>query len=422
MKHLVFKLAFLTLVPLSFNASAEIVTQTKVTTVNGVGEGLSREEAVDNALLEALGQINGVKIRRESISSVASIKSTDQSKSEFAYSSQIDKITKGKVDSYSILEVLDDGNGRYQATVQVTKTKVTKDYKVPGLPNNRRTLAVIPFDAELENFNVPKMNYPVSLVTKDFTQELVSSVTKTRKFAVLDRESFKAYNFEKRLLNFANPSSSDELLRFGKVLGADYLLVGNFAEFKAQPVSQHMQITGQTKNSFDVSATLQYRVLATATMQVKWSSTIRMQQSYANETDFNSAAHEFYQALSAQLTSEIIENIYPIKIADISSSGQVVLSQSVEQGRVYDVFALGKKLYDPYTKEYLGQEENLIGSIQVVRQLPKVSYADILDGKAKKGMIVRPQPMSDMPSGDYHEVGNSGTVDTRDGTVRLPFD
>lgn len=421
MKHFVFKLVFLTLVPLSFNASAEIVTQTKVTTVNGVGEGLSREKAVDNALLEALGQINGVKIRRESISSVASIKSTDQSKSEFAYSSQIDKITKGKVDSYSILEVLDDGNGRYQATVQVTKTKVIKTSLAPGLsPKSRRSLAVIPFEAELENFHVPRMNLPASLVTKDFTQELVSSVTKTRKFAVLDRESFRAYNFEKRLLDFANPSSSDELLRFGKVLGADYLLVGNFAEFKAQQVSNHMKITGQTKNSFDVSATLQYRVLATQTMQVKWSSTIRLQQSYPNETNFSSASHNFYQALSEKLTSEIMENIYPIKVADISSNGQVVLSQSVNEGRIYDVFALGKKLYDAYTKEYLGQEENLIGSIQVTRKLPKVSYADILSGSAKKGMIVRPQPMNDQASG--YEVGNEGTVDTSGGTVRLPFD
>lgn len=415
-RNIFLSLGLLTAVP----TYAEVVTTTQIKTVTGVGVGLSREEALDNALLEALGQINGVKIKKDSFSLTTSVEDNNGDKSAFIYNSKIDKVTRGKVDSYTILDVSEYGDGRYEAQVEVKKTKVSKTYKVPGLPSNRRTLAVFPFDAELENFNVPQMNYPVSVVTKDFTQELVSSVTKTRKFSVLDRESFRAYNIEKRLLEVKNKRNSDELLKFGKVMGADYLLVGNFAEFSAQPVSQNSQITGQTKNAFDVSAILQYRVLATATMQVKWSNSITLQQSYVNETNSSSASHNFFQALSDQLTSEIIENIYPIKIADISSAGQVVLSQSLEEGLVYDVFALGKKLYDPYTKEYLGQEENLIGSIQVARKLPKVSYADILSGSAKKGMIVRPQPVSENASA--YDVGNEGTVDVSGGTVRLPFD
>lgn len=416
------KLLFLSLLSLSFIANAEIVTQTKVSTATGVGIGMTREQAVDNALLEAIGQINGVKIRRESISSVASLKSTEGNRSDFAYSSQIEKITQGKVDSFSILDIVEQGENRFEATVEVKKTITTKKAVVPGPKNNRRTLAVIPFDAELEHFRVPSMNYPVSLVTKNLTQEVVSEVTKTRKFSVLDRESFKAYNFEKRLLQYTS-ANSDELLRFGKTAGADYLLVGNLAEFDVQQVTERVAITGQTSNYMQVKATLQYRILATMTMQVKWSDTISVSLSYPKTSDFTAVTQDAYQQMSKILINQMIENIYPIKIASISSSGQAVLSQSVEEGRQFEVFSLGKKIYDPYTKEYLGQEESSIGTIEVVRKLPKVSYAMITSGKAKQGMIVRPIKASDDEMTSSNNGGNAGGVTMENGGgVRLPFD
>lgn len=43
-----------------------------------------------------------------------------------------------------------------------------------------------------------------------------------------------------------------------------------------------------------------------------------------------------------------------------------------------DAFNLGQRLTDPYTKEFIGNEELLAATLEITRVLPKSTYARVL--------------------------------------------
>lgn len=408
-------------------ATAEVVTKTTSRTVEGIGNGSSRTEAVNNAIIEALSQLNGVYIKQEKFVSDTSIESSKGNFSEYVYNNNINRITQGKVDSYSILNVSEKGDGRFEASVSITKSKTTKEYKTPGLdPMARRSLAVLPSYSSADAFHILGTDVDARDVSQRLTQELVSALTKTRKFTVLDREANEAYHNEKALL-LSRDAGKDELLKLGNVLGADYLFLSNITELHVEENVQTSKLTGQTTQMLKAYATVQYRILAMATRQIKWSSTTTFEFAPSGRT-FEQIYLEVLQKTSEELTYEIIENIYPLKVADLSQNGEVILSQSSSLGTRYAIYVPGKKLYDSYTKEYLGKDETLSGEIEIVRSLPKISYARVVSGKVNKGDICRKLTTNNLlnaqPVPDITEQDKPSDVKqtSEGGGVKLPFD
>jgi hypothetical protein len=102
--------------------------------------------------------------------------------------------------------------------------------------------------------------------------------------------------------------------------------------------------------------------------------------------------------LAKNLTFKIQNQIFPLAI--VSKSGdQVILSQggsTVKIGEKYKVYKTGKKLYDPYTKEFIGRDETYCCVVTIARVTPKLAYGDVssTDMKIpaeipKKGFILR---------------------------------
>jgi len=418
-----FKKLLLALTLILTVSSAEVVTKTTVKTAEGVGIGITRAEAVNNAIIEALGQISGTYVDKVSIATAATVNSTEGNSAAYIYSNRIRKITRGKVDSYSILDVSDFGNGEYEARVSITKTKVTKKYKTPGLsPKNRRAIAIVPSYTNQASYSILGQVKSARDASQRMTQELVSSITKTRKFTVLDREANSAYRNEKSVIA-SRDASKEELLKLGQVLGADYLLVSNLTELSVSKDSATSAIAANMSDSYKGYATVQYRIIAMATRQIKWSNTMSLEF----EPDGNSYEQVYLDTLkivSQKITTELMENIYPIKIID-TSSGQITINQgSLEVGQEYDVYKLGKKMYDSYTKESLGRTESKVGKIKIVRSIAKMSIAEVIDGKVSKGDICRTSMTSN--SSTYFdnptEEDYGGAKITEGGGVVLPFD
>lgn len=399
-----FKLLILIVLFVTTNLNAEVVVNTSVKNIEGTGVGTTRATAVNNAIAEAIGQINGVRMTQEKFISDTSIETSSGDTSAYVYNNKIKSITKGKVDSFNIIEVNKYSDHEYEAIVEVTKTIVTKEYKTPGhSPNKRRKLAIVPSYSNGTNFTVLGSYRSSREVTQRLTQELVSSVTQTRKFTMLDRENNDAYNMEKSVI-LSRDAHEDEILKLGNVLGADYLLVSNLTEFKIYNDVTVSNLTGRKTNNLTAYATVQYRILAMATKQIKWSNTT----TFEFEPDGNTNEQVFLNALkkiSGDLTYEIIENIFPIKITDISSDGIAILNQSSALGETYDVYKLGKRLYDNYTKEFLGRDEIKIGTIQVSRVLPKISYAKTLEGSIEKGAVCRKVKIYSQEEVSDEEIG-----------------
>ncbi len=402
---------------------AQVVTTTKVYKAEGIGTGSTRAEAVNEAIVEAVGQISGVKIKKKTIIENLEIENNNGGKLSLKYNAKINKYTSGKADSFKILNVTKTNNSLYRATVLVTNKKVFKKYKIPGLnPNKRRSIVVVPANITRGSFSILGEIRTSFKTNVNLSQELLNSITQTRKFNVLDREESRAFYSEQNILK-SRSVQRDEALKLGNILGADYLLLTSIKDINIRKEKTN-KYTAKTSDSFIASITVQFKVITTATRQVKFSNT----RIYNFEPKGNSNQEIYYNILaqvSNKISTELIENIYPIKVLD-SKSGNITLNQgNLIIGSKYEVYSLGKKIIDSYTKESLGRKELKVGIIEIIRTLPKYSIASIIEGKSSKGNIARSLYSSTENNTNdiYNKIGIESDVQINNGGgVSLPFD
>ncbi|EAJ0879974.1 hypothetical protein F3523_06560 [Campylobacter upsaliensis] len=398
----VIKILFLSLF-LSLSLNAKVVTSTNTKSSTGEGVGLTREEAINNAIIEAVGKMGGVNINslRKSNSSVFSngLDTTIQDH----YSEQISKATKGRVDSYEINSIEQDENGKYMANVTIFKTTTTKKYQAPGLSaDNRRSISV--FDSTPDP---TKRGIGAAL-----QQKIITNLLQSRKFNVLDRDSNGYYEMEKALIQSGN-AAKDEIYKLKNVLGTDYILLFSISALDGKQKTSNL--TGKSKMEAEV--VIDYRVLLFATRQIKFANTLSMK--VALKDDSLSTNEQVLGQIARQISNDILNAIYPLKVASVEN-GEVVFSQSLNQGDVYECFSLGKAIKDSYTKETTGRIETKSGSIEVTRSTPKLSYAKITEGSVKVGDICR--PLSNSGSGNGYTIGRDANYKVEEGGgVNLGF-
>ncbi|MDL0102504.1 CsgG/HfaB family protein [Campylobacter felis] len=398
----VIKILFLSLF-LSLSLNAKVVTSTNTQSSTGEGVGLTREEAINNAIIEAVGKMGGVNINslRKSNSSVFSngLDTTIQDH----YSEQISKATKGRVDSYEINSIEQDENGKYMANVTIFKTTTTKKYQAPGLSaDNRRSISV--FDSTPDP---TKRGIGAAL-----QQKIITNLLQSRKFNVLDRDSNGYYEMEKALIQSGN-AAKDEIYKLKNVLGTDYILLFSISALDGKQKTSNL--IGKSKMEAEV--VIDYRVLLFATRQIKFANTLSTK--VALKDDSLSTNEQVLGQIARQISNDILNAIYPLKVAGVEN-GEIIFSQSLNQGDVYECFSLGKAIKDSYTKETTGRIETKSGSIEVTRSTPKLSYAKITEGSVKVGDICR--PLSNSGSGNGYTIGRDANYKVEEGGgVNLGF-
>jgi len=355
------------------------------------GYGRTKTLALQNALVEAVKQKNGAyvqsvkKLFHSSSKNYISNgeKSANLTKMNSALSQDIRVATAGFIDNYEILDMKKDVDG-YEATIQVK----TVEYRAPGYSaHKRRKIVIVPSYTDNTTFNILGERKSPKNVSYNLSQELTNAITQTRKFSVLDRTNNSAYSSEKAFI-LSPDAHKDEMLKLGQALGTDYLVVSTIKELKIVEKKKYIQSIGQEITKVKAYATVNYQILTMATRQVKWSNTITFEftpKGHNREQIF----YNVLQKISKDVTNEIIENIYPIRISKVSANGDAILSQTAPLGSIYDVYHLGEKLYDPYTKEFLGYDEIKIGTIKIVRSLAKISYGKVIDGEIQANSICR---------------------------------
>ena len=397
MKKYLFIFAFLACV-----LNAEVVTHTSTKTAMGEGHGLTREEAINNAIIEAVGKISGVNISSKKRSSTQAISDNSGSNIVDTYSNDISKATKGRADTYNIISAEQDGSGRWIVVVEIKNSKTTKSYKAPGLDHKqRRSLAV--FNASYGDTRG---------LGENLKTHIISNLTKSRKFNILDRDNGGYYEMEKALIKSSN-ANSDEIYKLKNVLGSDYLMI--FDVKAAQARTKQSNLT--SKNITKAEVAVDYQVILFATREVKYSNTLTMSVSVKDDLKSNEAA---FKKIADKITSDILNAIYPLKIANINGQ-EVVFTQNLNVGERFDCFSQGKALKDSYTKQGTGdmRVETRAGQVEITRADPKLSYAKTIEGNMKEGYICRPLGGG---SGPGYSEGRDANYQVNDGGgVKLGF-
>jgi TolB-like protein len=380
------------------------------------GYGTSPNEAVKDALINAIGEAKGINIyARKSLTKkikeahISVNNSYNESiKMSDTTASNISSVTGGFVNKYEVIYVKKISPREYQVKIKA----YFSSYKSPGLnPRNRRSLAVLPFEYK-KTFFLNGIAIDGKALSDRITQAVINKITQTRKFTVLDRQNSDYYNFEKNFLLSGN-TDPIELSRLGKRLGADYFVIGQILDFGINKNTETNYYTGEESVSNSGYATIAYRILNIPTQQIKWSDTINVDFDLPNVKRAEQIVSIAGDKIAQVLVDQIIFNIYPPRIIEVRGKSVVINmgGNTLHKGEKFNVYALGKKLYDPYTKEYLGRDEKLIGEIEITKVLPKISYAKVIKGNAVRGALIRKDVESKPEKEDTSNEGKDSMFD-----------
>ncbi len=408
----------------------------KVITTYTIAEGVgnTRSEAIRDALIEVVKQTNGVSISSKRVYSKSITQSAIALDGDSSHGISISEkskkrvyeATKGFISSYAIVGSNKE-NGKWYIKLKVKH----KSYKTPGFSyRSRRKMAIFPFEYK-NSYLILRKSEDGKEVSKRFTQAVISKLTQSRKFVVLDRENDRYYKAEKREI-LSNDSSKEELLKLCKRLGADYLVIGQILDLSIDKKNSNSRndlgipMSSETEGNECIS-TISYRILAMATGQIKWSQTLSFNFAIPDKkTQKTSEAILAYASdkISDKILQDILSNIYPPRIISVTANS-IIINQggnSIHKGSIYNAYKKGERLTDPYTGEYLGYEEIKAGKIVIDRVNPKISYGKLLEGVVYSGMILRKGKQKEKIK---EESKGEATTDVKiapGGGVILPFD
>lgn len=366
--------SFLCLACLSFSTSLMARAQLEYVNVEAKGVGNSPQEAVNAAVVEAVGRVNGKSVAATNainkITKTASDGKNKSFQSSTAMQRQYNEATNGVVDSYRVLSETQNERGQYVVMVDARIAKLKLSASA-----SRLKIAVIPFTGS-EDF------------ARNFSNALVGKLVGSRRFTVLDRQNMAEIAGERAVAATNALTPVSELARLGSTLTADYIVVGQVEDVKSQIREVYFPTIKKTFKIPEGKATVNFKIIDIATSQVKFADNAILgfdQASFEKVMGTGmrpSADIAMAEIASSKIGNQILDAIYPIMVVAVNR-GVFTLNQGgdlVEAGAVYGVYERGPKVYDPYTKESLGRAESKVGELKVERVMPKMSTASLLKG------------------------------------------
>ncbi len=420
--------------PKVFSAPKTIVRQTK-------GQGVTREQAIDKALYQAVAQAKGIAVSSGRYdfgfqSAGVGIDTKDTGKSiEFdSVSVQAGGSTRltdiaGWVKSYKVIDEQKINDRTYEVTIKAW----VYDYEDPE-QTNRLKLAIMPIQTLYDSYQFGDYVPSGVEMSVKLSQQLSAGITQTNKFAVLDREYINEFAQNRNIL-ISDDSPIEEKARLGQVLGADYMIVGTISTARLKIKERSSRAIGRPIREYEVDYVFDYRLIVAPTRQVKLADTVNIAlEEYQvkvlvkrwrpEDLDYREMVDNLTARVAKQVIDSIIDRLYPIRIASKNIAGQLIINQGgkrISKGSVLDVFVQGEEIVDVDTKESLGRTENHLATIRIEKVTPTISYARLVKGDLDQisvGLICRLKDVKlEMLGGAKSSIRR-----TPQGGVKLPFD
>jgi len=330
----------LTLLMLSQHAAAQKIT---IVTVNAQGYGATKAEALADAVVNGIAQVNG-----EAVASSMKMKTKDFASSDGTETSSrsieesISRKTKGVVRSWRQIELVGSGAGDYNASVEVNVVVLKKSVQL-----SRIKIAVVPPSGDR------------SEATRALNEELTNLLTSSRKFAIMDRRNEGA--IASQLDRIRKGGSIEDQVRLTGEVAPDVIAVTG------------ARITSGSGSKRYAEATLE--IIDYASRQVKFAAKKRLPLKAGNDT----SNRRRIAMLAKGLSRAVLETMYPPTIVG-ASDGFVTIAQGSDFFAVGDklvVKKMGAALKDPHTDEFLGYDQSDIGTAVIVFVDKRISRAKV---------------------------------------------
>jgi curli biogenesis system outer membrane secretion channel CsgG len=274
----------------------------------------------------------------------------------------------------------------------------------------RCTLAILPF--QIGNFLETSfeaedggLKITRTLVETEFTNQLTTFLTKSRKFHVLDRQTIRKV-MDENYLTESEWSAPGQMQKIGQLLVADYLVLGAIDRCSFERKVTDIKITGEKSVNWICTFKFSFRVTEVKTGKVVYADTIVEKvksRDIKREIDpdtwrdwtLNDYKDLLFERAAVRSGNAILIGIYPVKISAVTGT-QVILNRGdgagVVVGQKYRIFNQGAVVRDPDSGEILGSDETEAGILLVSSVESKFSKATVVSstGQIAVGAICRP--------------------------------
>lgn len=407
--------------------------QVKEDTLISVGVASTYRGAVNEALVSALEQHDGVQVSSTEASTMSAsasgvstmsngvLSEKDRHEADDAIAKAMQKWAKGKISGYTVLsDIYDEASRKYRVEVEV---RFPGRYVVGRDPNALRRMAVTTFNVRNRSFSwygqqVDSVEWVAALAN-----ELNICLTQTRKFTMLDRNFDSAVNAELARLSSANAAPQDAI-RLNQKLGTDYLVVGEatFNDVVAPPMNPYTGRPMPMDSALFVE--VNYRVLLAPTGQLKWTDTVRLDASQFSASDARSFVSMTAEAAAHAICDGMMGDILPFEVTAIKS-GMLVIGEGGKQlsvGERFTVCALGDEVADTRTGEIIDVMEIPVATAEIVSVQSKLSYARVIEGDMTQVTVGARLRRIPVPAASGAQIPLTTTIKSNgSGGVVVPF-
>ncbi|MFM8880281.1 MAG: hypothetical protein ACKOKG_14290 [Verrucomicrobiota bacterium] len=265
----------------------------------------------------------------------------------------------------------------------------------------RETLGVLPvkvIPAVATKLSHGRKTLSAEQMSQSLMEQFINSVNATRKFQVVVRGDLKDLVADDDKARALNP---DKVKGFN-LADTKYLTVLTVDDYEDQTQRLEQKISNTTLTKRTVRLSLIAKIYEAATGKLLESTSKSISSTDAQQT-LNEATNdaEVTDALIRTVVKEsadwaatqVADVIFPVKVI-AKTDKTVTVNRGEGSGmaadQVWRVFAVGKEMIDPDTKEVLGREEVEIGKVRITDVLPRFSRATVLDDRGiAEGAILR---------------------------------
>ena len=261
-------------------------------------------------------------------------------------------------------------------------------------------LAVMPVEVQVPMCRFGDRDVPAARVAQQFTQALTGDLSQNEHFTLLDRESTAAIDRERRILKDQDVTPREKV-RLQAVLGADYLVVVTVPQVELRVKETINPAIGRPTREFDARLQAEFRLLVGPTRQVSMADDLRIRlednqvsalaaEWNVDDIDYAELQGNFIGLAAGRVAGAILDYLNPVKIAAVVEGGQVILNQGGKRfvvGDQYDVGRPAQTIVDPATGKALGTHHQAAGTIQIVKVLPRISYAKVVTGTLDSSVV-----------------------------------
>lgn len=254
---------------------------------------------------------------------------------------------------------------------------------------NMFKIAILPFDAKGAEISA---HISSKQLQTGLNQVIIAQITQSRKLRVANRDVEDEGVYEKEVRRIINSDSADEREKLNQKIGVDFILTGDILGLNIS--KKKASYYGEDFTTWKVSASVAYRMVELATMEVKWSNvvTINVPKNIANEYldsddgSYSQILNYLGEQFGRVIANQIVGAIYPLQVLKVDD-GIIYFNQGgnrVLKGNVYEIRQDGGVTVDDATGQHIVLDSKVLAKVRITDVMPKYSMGVVISGSLSK--------------------------------------